>query len=518
MKIENVLKILELREGISVEFKQSQKKLPDNLFESICAMLNRIGGDLLLGVKNNGEVVGVDPDYKDKLKTDLVNLSNNPTKIDPPFMLFPEEVLIHGRTVIYVRVPQSSQVHKTNQMIFDRNQDGDFQVKTHEATSRLYQRKSGYFTENKIFPYIQFYDFDQNVIQKARNLIKSHRPDHPWLNLSDRDLLRSAGLFRKEFESGEEGYTMAAALLIGRDELIQQILPAYKTDALLRRGDMDHYDDRREIRTNLVDAYDALMHFVQLHLPDKFFLEGDIRVDLREKVFREIIANIIIHREYTNAFPAKLIIYGDKLYTENANNPVGYGPIDPNNFNPHPKNPLIVKFFQQLGRAEELGSGIRNIRKYLPLYTGKTDFSMIEEDIFKIIINLGEQAVTSTYQPDIENVVDLIRNDKLNTIMDMVLGYLGKGWQKTEKGLVENTEKVGRKRVKRLVINQVKIIAVLMKSPQTSKKKLADLLGVSTTAIDKNMDKLKSYGLIIRKGPAKGGKWILVNDSQRKST
>jgi len=48
MKVENVLKILALGEGISVEFKQSQKKLPNNLFESICSMLNRIGGDLLL--------------------------------------------------------------------------------------------------------------------------------------------------------------------------------------------------------------------------------------------------------------------------------------------------------------------------------------------------------------------------------------------------------------------------------------------------------------------------------------
>jgi predicted HTH transcriptional regulator len=37
--------------------------------------------------------------------------------------------------------------------------------------------------------------------------------------------------------------------------------------------------------------------------------------------------------------------------TENANNPHGEGPIDPANFVPFPKNPLIAKFFIQLGRS-----------------------------------------------------------------------------------------------------------------------------------------------------------------------
>ena len=43
------------------------------------------------------------------------------------------------------------------------------------------------------------------------------------------------------------------------------------------------------------------------HLPDKFFLEGMQRVSLRDKIFREIIANMLIHREYTNAFPSSFI-------------------------------------------------------------------------------------------------------------------------------------------------------------------------------------------------------------------
>ncbi len=171
--------------------------LPQNLFESVCAFLNRIGGDVLLGVNNSGKVVGVDPDKIVQLKTDLVNQSNNPNKLDPPFMVFPEEYTIDGKQIIYVRVPQSSQVHKSGKTIFDRNEDGDFNVNNNEAISRLYQRKSAYFTENKIYPYLEFSDFNASLFPKVRNLIASHRPDHPWLNISNPELLKSAGLYKK---------------------------------------------------------------------------------------------------------------------------------------------------------------------------------------------------------------------------------------------------------------------------------------------------------------------------------
>lgn len=35
-----------------------------------------------------------------------------------------------------------------------------------------------------------------------------------------------------------------------------------------------------------------------------------------------------------------------------------------------PKNPHIAKFFVQMARAEELGTGIRNVFKYSQLYSG----------------------------------------------------------------------------------------------------------------------------------------------------
>ena len=64
-------------------------------------------------------------------------------------------------------------------------------------------------------------------------------------------------------------------------------------------------------------------------------------------------------------------------------------------------------------------------------------------------------------------------------------------------------EKVGSK----LAENQIKIVIVLKQSPSTSKKELAEILKISTTAIDKNITKLKTLNVLKRVGPPKGGYW-----------
>jgi len=59
MTPDKLKEILQKGESIEVEFKTSQFELNKNAFESICAFLNRKGGYLLLGVKNDGTVEGV---------------------------------------------------------------------------------------------------------------------------------------------------------------------------------------------------------------------------------------------------------------------------------------------------------------------------------------------------------------------------------------------------------------------------------------------------------------------------
>ncbi len=73
-------------------------------------------------------------------------------------------------------------------------------------------------------------------------------------------------------------------------------------------------DDRDDIRTNLIESYERLMQFIAKHLNDKFYLEKDQRISLRDKIYREVVSNILIHREFLNPFPAKLVIENDRVF------------------------------------------------------------------------------------------------------------------------------------------------------------------------------------------------------------
>ena len=390
MSIEQVKKLLKQKESVRLEFKEAENALPSNLFESICSMLNHDGGDILLGVNNHGEVVGVNPAAVDRLKSDIVNLSNNPQKLDPPNILFPLVYTAGGKKVFHIQIPASSQVHKSDHDVFDRSNDGDYRVKQPQQIAEIYNRKRLHYTEGIIYPYVKFSDFKADLFPKVRNLIKSNEANHPWLSLADQEMLEKAGLWKKDYQSGKEGYTLAAVLLFGKDEVIQHIVPHYKTDAILRIKNKDRYDDREYVRTNLIESYEKLMAFVAKHLPDKFYKEGNQRKSLRAAIFHEIVSNIIVHREYTNAYPATMIIHPDRVETENANNPNGHGPIILGTFTPFPKNPTIAKFFIQLGLVEELGSGFINVNRLIKEYGGKGSPQFIEGNTFKMVIPISQ--------------------------------------------------------------------------------------------------------------------------------
>lgn len=386
MTAENLARLLQQGEGISIEFKQARRGLPRDVFESICAFLNRQGGHLILGASNTGQPTGVEESEADNLQRDFAALSNNPTKLQPPFLLELEQVRVGEALLLYTYAPQSSQVHRTDGVVFDRGHEGDFRVVDNERISQLYARKSNYYSEGRIFPHLRLTDFKLGLLDKVRALLRARRADHPWLLLRDEELLRSAGLYQGDPLTGEQGYTLAAVLLLGSEELLQTVLPAYRIDALVRRHDLNRYDDRLDIRGNLIEAYDQLMDFVAKHLPDPFYLDGRVRISLRDKIFREVVANLLVHREYLNGRPARFIIYADRVEVDNANHAVSYGPLDPRGFAPFPKNPTLARFFAQLGRVEELGSGVRNVTRYLQAYRPGGQAEFVEEDVFRTIV------------------------------------------------------------------------------------------------------------------------------------
>ena len=75
------------------------------------------------------------------MKKDFSNLCNNPQKISPTIYLKIEEFECEDKTILYIYVPQSSTVHRTGGKVFDRNEDGDYEIKNESLLESIYLRK-----------------------------------------------------------------------------------------------------------------------------------------------------------------------------------------------------------------------------------------------------------------------------------------------------------------------------------------------------------------------------------------
>lgn len=137
------------------------------------------------------------------------------------------------------------------------------------------------------------------------------------------------------------------------------------------------------------------------------------------------------------------------------------------NFSPYPKNPVVSKFFRQIGRAEELGSGIRNMFKYVSHYTPRKSPDFFEGDIFKAFIPVPVPQVPES--------------------KDQSLKKRGK-------------PELGESGVK-ITANQQGILKLISEDKDVSIVEIADRMEIATSTVENNIIKLKEKDLLERVGP-----------------
>ena len=137
-------------------------------------------------------------------------------------------------------------------------------------------------------------------------------------------------------------------------------------------------------------------------------------------------------------------------------------------FCPIAKNPIIASFFNQIGRADELGSGVRNLYKYVHFYSG-ADPVFDEEDVFKLTIPLDDD-----YSPE-----------------------QGKSSEKS-------SEKTSQK-----------ILKMVAADANITIKQMAENLSLSTRAVEKQIAKLREKNLLSRDGADNGGSWVILSNDKK---
>ncbi|WP_313583008.1 RNA-binding domain-containing protein [Lacrimispora sp.] len=474
MIIQELRKLIESGEKIDVEFKRSRSDITKDVYDTVCSFNNRNGGHIFLGVKDDREILGVEPEAIDKILRDFTTAINNANKIYPPLYLTPEVYEIEPEIkIIYIRVPEGGQVRRHNGIIWDRTYEGDIDItRNEELVYKMYARKQGSYYVNKVFPGLGMEFLNSDLIKRARKMATGRVDNHPWAIMNEEEILRSSGLILTDMETYKEGITLAAILLFGKDSSIMSVMPQYKTDAIYRVENVDRYDDRDVIITNLISSYDRLMEFGKKHLNDVFVLEGIQSVSARDRILREVISNILAHRDFSSGFPAKFIIEKDKIYTENSNLAHGIGELRLDRFEPFPKNPPISKVFREIGLADELGSGMRNTNKYTKLYSGGIP-SFDEGDIFKITIPLKNIA-TAKVGPEKESVGQSVGQD------------VGQG--------------VGQEEA----VLQELILKLINKNNRVTKKQIAKEASVSEKTVERQMKKMTNVKYV---GRGYSGHW-----------
>jgi predicted HTH transcriptional regulator len=77
MLIERIRSILKEGEGLKVEFKKCRNSINKDVYDTVCAFLNRHGGVILLGVEDNGAVTGIDAGNIEQIKKEFVKIFSN---------------------------------------------------------------------------------------------------------------------------------------------------------------------------------------------------------------------------------------------------------------------------------------------------------------------------------------------------------------------------------------------------------------------------------------------------------
>ncbi|MCK4608428.1 MAG: putative DNA binding domain-containing protein [Gammaproteobacteria bacterium] len=356
MNITDLEDLIKNGESQTLEFKSSTAKLK-NAFETLCAFLNGEGGAVLIGVANNGKIIG--QHVTDKTKLEIANMLK---KLEPAANIFIEYVTLEKDKDIIVL---NANPHKDLQPY---TFDGRPYVRFESSTSQMPRQQYQYMTinnmqrtndwENEIAANATIDDLDaEEIINTVSEGLANGRitdyesTDNPKIALKGLGLLSNGKL------------TNAAIVLFAKKPT--KWFPQCSIRLARFRGiDKAEFIDSKIIDGNVFTIIREAMIFANRYLPvSSRFGSGTLqRID--EPLFhidalREVFANAVGHRDYHDSSTISFAVYDDRLEIYSPGtlpNGVTFDNIKTLNES-KPRNHLIArvlyfnKFFETWGRG-----------------------------------------------------------------------------------------------------------------------------------------------------------------------
>lgn len=361
-------------ESRTVEFKKKTKDT--ELVEAVVCLANGSGGHLLVGVDDTGRVIGLEPlhgDHTDPARIEALILS----RTRPSVQVSAEIVATDTGDVLVIEIPVPTTVVSTSggkylrRAIDASGKPQCLPMEPHEVLGRASSVGAQDFSRVPL-ENLGLDDLSTTELARFRELAGTGG-DEVLANLSDLDLLGALDLLGR---GGE--LTVGALLLFGREEVLKRNLPAYEIgfqelDGLVVRAN--------EVGvTPLLRAMLEMFDRVKARNPEEEIEIGLFRLPLprfSDGAVRELIANALVHRDYTASGPTLVTIREGGLSVSNPGGfPEGITVSNILTTSPRARNPGLADSFKRAGLVERTGRGInRAFQGQLELGRPAPDYS-----------------------------------------------------------------------------------------------------------------------------------------------
>lgn len=356
-----ITSILKNGENSFVEFKEASVS-PQTIAEEIVAFSNVRGGHIFVGVTDEGAVSGIDPSRKKELEETVMNICR--TSIIPPVVPLYENIKIGRDWIVKITTPEGlEKPYRTVRGKYLIRVGSTKRISSREELLRLFQNALIYHIDDRPVIGPTREDIDINKISRYFSDVYELCWDEMEPDEQQSLLLNSCIL--APFES--RIYATIAGLLffalVKRPfNALEQYLPhagiqfvAYEDE------DMENILDRLECFETCPEAIDSVVQKIRLNWKTPSRIEGLQReeVSFPLKVFRELIVNAVVHRDYSlqsriqiRMFPGRIEIISPGRLANTVTVEKMKAGIS------IPRNPILLKFMQTYRYADQLGRGI----------------------------------------------------------------------------------------------------------------------------------------------------------------
>lgn len=458
------------KEDMHNEFKSDQKKISDSdIIDVVIAFANTDGGNLFIGVEDDGEITGLHPTHRDAVQ--LAAFIANKTV--PPITVQVEKE--DDNSYVKVVVPScrsivaSSSGKLLRRRIKSDNTPENVPLYPHEIHSRLSDLRLLDFSAQCV-PDAKYSDLDDIERERLRNIIRNYHGEQALLELENDELDKALRLVDEV--NGELIPTYTGMLLIGRADMLKLRVPTAEASFQVLSG--TNVVMNEPVNLPILAAFEKIGTFMDARNSEEEIEEGFFRIsvfDYNKRAVREALVNAFCHRDYTMLGRVRVLLDDDGL---TISNPGGFieGVTLENllTVEPQGRNPALADALKRIGLAERTGRGIDRIYEGSLLY-GKPlpDYSESNEVMVKLFI--------PKCLPD-KSFTKLISDEQ---------------------------NKIGRA----LPINSLLVLNELKRNRRASLEELSDVTHINNSKIKITVEKLVESGLIEAMGNGRSRTYTL---------